>query len=340
MIFPMRTILFLFLALLVHDVSSFLAQAVGHAFDRNELFGHSLHIRTLTISTTRLKASSAQQQLGEFRRLDVSRDNNHGHGRYVRLYDFSSSDPIEYRSMWDVQKQLVNYHVERLKAEFKKEIPDSQFLLPTSDSISSSSDKYSYTDITQQDMAGKARDAVILLQHRPVYTLGTGSDPNYVKLDEEKLEALGIDLIRIERGGEVTYHGPGQLTAYPILDLRGYNQDIHWYMRALEEAILVALKNVGVSGATREDGVTGVWVDNKKVAALGVKVRRWVTMHGLAVNIDSRSLGNFDGIVPCGLEGREVGCINDFLDEPISVEEFSVHLKQALQQIFEIELIA
>ena len=197
---------------------------------------------------------------------------------------------------------------------------------------------YDHTSIPKKDPSGRSRDAIILLQHKPVYTLGTGSDPKYVKLDEEKLEARGIDLIRIERGGEVTYHGEGQLTVYPILDLRGYNQDIHWYMRALEEAILIALGSVGVV-ASREPDVTGVWVDNKKIAALGVKVKRWVTMHGLAVNVDSRSLGNFEGIVPCGLVGREVGCINDFIEEPITVQEFAVHLKKALQQVFEIELI-
>ena len=290
-------------------------------------------------SFTKLKATANQQQLGEFKRLNISYNDDEDHGRYVRLYDFTSSDPIDYRSMWDVQKELVNCHVDRLKVEFKQIEPDTQFLQPTDEFISFN-DVCNCMDMVQADASGKSRDAIILLQHQPVYTLGTGSDPQYVKLDERKLEALGIDLIRIERGGEVTYHGPGQLTAYPILDLRGYCQDIHWYMRALEEAILIALENVGVHGAIREDDVTGVWVNNKKVAALGIKVRRWVTMHGLAVNVDSRSLGNFDGIVPCGLEGREVGCINDFLQDPITVEDFAVHLKRALQQVFEVELIA
>ena len=330
----MTKILYL-LTLLVHctSVSSFAGSRAKYSVNR-----HRIQATRTRTKITKLNAAASQQQLGEFKRLNIAHDEDGDHGRYVRLYDFSSSDPIEYRSMWYVQKQLVDSHLERLKAEFQKKEPDSQFLLPSCDFIPS--DNYDYTKISEKDTSGKSRDAIILVQHRPVYTLGTGSDPKYVKLDEDRLAALGIDLIRVERGGEVTYHGPGQLTAYPILDLRGYNQDIHWYMRALEEAILVALENVGVTGATREDDVTGVWVNNRKVAAFGVKVRRWVTMHGLAVNVDSRSLGNFDGIVPCGLEGREVGCINDFLDEPITVEEFAVHLKQALQQVFEIELIA
>ena len=141
----------------------------------------------------------------------------------------------------------------------------------------------------------------------------------------------GVDIVRIERGGEVTYHGPGQLVVYPILDLRGYRQDIHWYMRALEEAVLLALEGAGIDGAAREDSVTGIWIEGAKVAALGVKVRRWVSMHGLAVNVDHRSLDNFGGIVPCGLEGRSVTCINDHLapgQEALTVQDFAHHMKE------------
>jgi len=134
--------------------------------------------------------------------------------------------------------------------------------------------------------------------------------------------------------------GPGQLVAYPILDLRGYRKDLHWYMRALEEAIIIALTNVGIHGATREDGVTGVWVNHKKIGALGVKVKRWVTMHGLSVNVDQRALENFNGIVPCGLVGRDVCCINDFLEEPITVDDFALHLKAALQIVLEVKFVS
>jgi len=306
----------------------------------------------LNASTPTSNQQQQQQQLGEFETLNTqANDAFKDIDRSVRLYDFSGSNPIEYRSMWEVQKSLVGAHVNRLKVEFQKDkiAPETQFMdadagagadhlelqLGASSSVVGIND---YMMIPEQEERIKSFDSLILLQHQPVYTLGTGSDPQFVKLDEKRLEALGIDLLRIDRGGEVTYHGPGQLTAYPIFDLRGYKQDIHWYMRALEEAILIALENVGVQGAVREDDVTGVWVNSKKVAALGVKVKRWVTMHGLAVNVDHRALGNFDGIVPCGLEGRDVGCVNDFLDEPITVEEFAVHLKQALEQVFEIDL--
>ena len=149
-----------------------------------------------------------------------------------------------------------------------------------------------------------------------------------------------LSICSITHNTESSPDGPGQITVYPILDLRGYNQDVHWYMRALEESILLALENAGVKGATREEDLTGVWVSNKKIAACGVKLKRWITMHGVAINIDIRSLENFDGIVPCGLEGRKVTCVNDeIVDKQYTLQEFAVYMKLALEEIFGITLI-
>mmetsp|Transcript_12696 Transcript_12696/g.23801 ORF Transcript_12696/g.23801 Transcript_12696/m.23801 type:complete len:329 (-) Transcript_12696:32-1018(-) len=300
-----------------------------------------------TFSTKLKVTSKPQQQLGQFEKLNTSQilsgdcNISNSGSRYVRIHDFSEMEPLEFTSTWELQKRLVQNHLERIVAVDTHQLsPESQFLGNIDDYYCTiDTSRNDVGDILERDEIGKGRDCIIMLQHQPVYTLGTGSDVRYVKLDQEKLESLGIQLVRIERGGEVTYHGPGQLTVYPIVDLRGYKKDIHWYMRALEEAIIIALENVGVKGAVREDDATGVWVENKKVAALGVKVKRWVTMHGLAVNVDRRALANFEGIVPCGLIGRDVGCVNDFLDEPISIGEFAVHLRRALQQVFEIECI-
>lgn len=110
-------------------------------------------------------------------------------------------------------------------------------------------------------------------------------------------------------------------------------------MRALEESILLALKKCGLDRAERQNDVTGVWVDDCKVAACGVKVRKWITMHGLAVNVEESSIKNFQGIIPCGLEGRKVACINHFLEKPITVGEFSELMKEALEEVFQIELV-
>ena len=296
-----------------------------------------------------------KQQLGEFEVLGVKQQTS-GSDRYrtVQILDYCTSssdgsgatrsiDPIGFNDMWDVQKVLVQGQLDRTMEVMKlskakaSKVGDEEEIVTNNIAERHCQFLPQPSNPIQDDNAvALGKDTIILLQHKPVYTLGTGSDPDFIK---ESGLSSSIDVVRIERGGEVTYHGPGQLVAYPILDLRGYKQDIHWYMRALEEAILLALESVGVKGAVREDDVTGIWIGGKKVAALGVKVRRWITMHGLAVNVDQNSLGNFDGIVPCGLVGKDVTCINDHLDEPISVEEFAKHMRKALATIFEIDLV-
>jgi lipoyl(octanoyl) transferase len=184
------------------------------------------------------------------------------------------------------------------------------------------------------EVSAKGVDRVIFLQHEPVYTLGTGSDPSYILNSNSS-----VPVVRMDRGGEVTYHGPGQLVAYPVLDLRGYRQDIHWYMRALEEAVIVALHDMGLDRAGRDADTTGVWIDNHKVAAMGVKCRKWVTMHGLAVNVEPTSLKGFDGIVPCGLHGRKVGCVSHFAGRHVTVAEFADRLKRAMEKVFQIQFV-
>ena len=283
-----------------------------------------------------------KQQLGEFEVLGVKQSSVSD--RTVQILDYCSGaiDPIGFNDMWDVQKVLVQGQLDRTMEVMKLSKAKASKVGDEEESTEDIDERHSQflpqpsSTIQDGNTVALGRDTVILLQHKPVYTLGTGSDPDFIK---ESGLSSSVDVVRIERGGEVTYHGPGQLVAYPILDLRGYKQDIHWYMRALEEAILLALESVGVEGAVREDDVTGIWIGGKKVAALGVKVRRWITMHGLAVNVDQNSLGNFDGIVPCGLVGKDVTCINDHLEEPISVEEFSKHMRKALEHIFEIDLV-
>lgn len=304
---------------------------------RNYLVVHSNVVRQ-TVDRTIL------QGFGDFENLNIITENDNKNRRLVVLHDLSASKPISYRTMWDVQKQLVDSQIERIK-ELKKTNEKkilSQFV--SVEKLSHYSSNLSSEKKSLPSYQPQGYDSIIMLQHKPVYTLGTGSDPSFIKgynqaCNREEQSSNGIDVVDIERGGEVTYHGPGQLVAYPILDLRGYRQDIHWYIRALEEAIIIALKCVGVQGAKREDGVTGVWVDNRKIGAIGVKVRRWVTMHGLSVNVDRRSLANFDGIVPCGLVGRDVCCINDFLEDPITVEEFASQLSLALQTVLEVNLV-
>jgi lipoyl(octanoyl) transferase len=147
-------------------------------------------------------------------------------------------------------------------------------------------------------IAGWLRDDVLLLlEHPPVVTLGRTARATHV------LRAEGVEVVEVERGGDVTYHGPGQLVGYPILDLRGYRQDLHWYLRTLEQALVFALGELGIA-AGRRPGFTGVWTvpAGRKIASIGVHVKQWVTSHGVALNVTT-DLAQFDRIVPCGIPG-------------------------------------
>jgi lipoyl(octanoyl) transferase len=150
-------------------------------------------------------------------------------------------------------------------------------------------------------------DVLMVLEHPPVYTLGTGSSLEFVKFGPDD----GYELYRSERGGEVTYHCPGQLVLYPILNLRRHRQDLHWYLRQLEEVVIQLLARYDLPGQ-RIPGLTGVWLKDKKVAAIGIKVSRWVTLHGLALNVNN-DLSGFDRIVPCGIADRAVGNLQECL---------------------------
>lgn len=150
-------------------------------------------------------------------------------------------------------------------------------------------------------------DVLILLEHPPVYTLGTGSKEEYLKFDPTDPT---IPLYRTERGGEVTYHCPGQLVGYPILNLRYHQCDLHWYLRQLEAVLIRTLEDYGLA-AVREEGLTGVWVEGVKVGAIGIKAKRWITMHGFSLNV-CPDLSGFSQIVPCGISDRAVGSLQQF----------------------------
>jgi lipoyl(octanoyl) transferase len=181
-------------------------------------------------------------------------------------------------------------------------------------------------------------DLLCLLEHPAVYTLGQASDMAFVKFAPGEAK-----LVRIERGGEVTYHAPGQLVGYPILNLIHYRQDLHWYLRQLEEVVIQTVGHFGLVGE-RLEGLTGVWIEGVKVAAIGIKVSRWITMHGFALNICPDMTG-FSQIVPCGIADRPVGRLVDWVPElgvkdvvPIVVQEFGnvfgIQMEQSTKPTF------
>ena len=177
-------------------------------------------------------------------------------------------------------------------------------------------------------------DVLLLLEHPPVYTLGTGSDIKFIKFNLDKTDK---EVHRIERGGEVTYHCPGQLVGYPILNLRYYQQDLHWYLRQLEEVILQTIAIYGLSGE-RIGGLTGVWVEGYKIAAIGIKVSRWITYHGFALNV-CPDLSGFAEIIPCGIANKPVGSLQQFLPN-ISLMQVQQDLSRVFASVFGVELFS
>jgi lipoyl(octanoyl) transferase len=145
----------------------------------------------------------------------------------------------------------------------------------------------------------QAHDILLLVEHDPVVTLGRGSRPESLPLPAAELRRLGVDLYEVERGGDVTWHGPGQLVGYPILDLTALRQDLHWYLRQLEAGLIRALGALGIPAEPRS-GLTGVWTRGRKIASIGIHVRHWVTFHGFALNVTG-TLDGFGLIVPCGI---------------------------------------
>jgi lipoyl(octanoyl) transferase len=177
-------------------------------------------------------------------------------------------------------------------------------------------------------------DVLLLLEHPPVYTLGTGSDIKFIKFNLDKTDK---EVYRIERGGEVTHHCPGQLVGYPILNLRYYQQDLHWYLRQLEEVILQTIAIYGLSGE-RIGGLTGVWVEGYKIAAIGIKVSRWITYHGFAINV-CPDLSGFAEIIPCGIANKPVGSLQQFLPN-ISLMQVQQDLSRVFTSVFGVELFS
>lgn len=183
--------------------------------------------------------------------------------------------------------------------------------------------------------AGGVPDQLLLLQHPPVITLGvkTRGDRSHVLESPEQLEARGVEVVETGRGGDVTYHGPGQLVGYPILDLNPDRRDVHRYVRDLEEVLILAVRSFGVL-AGRAPGLTGVWVGDAKVAAIGVRIARWVTSHGFALNVET-DLDHFRLIVPCGIADRGVTSLAQLLGAPPPMGQVEEAVVAAFAAVFD-----
>ncbi|MDG2151476.1 MAG: lipoyl(octanoyl) transferase LipB [Polaribacter sp.] len=182
----------------------------------------------------------------------------------------------------------------------------------------------------------------LFVEHPHVYTLGKSGDLNNLLLNEKQLIDKGATFYKINRGGDITYHGPGQIVGYPILDLENFFTDIHKYLRLLEETIILTIAEYGLKGE-RSDGETGVWLDvntpfARKICALGIRSSRWVTMHGFALNANV-NLGYFDNIIPCGIKGKAVTSMEAELNQKVDIEEVKQKILKHFKTLFKVKKI-
>ena len=222
---------------------------------------------------------------------------------------------MDYKACWDYQEKLFNETV-NLKIS-NRYLPEEK-QIPT-------------------------KNHLLFVEHPHVYTLGKSGDEKNLLLNEKQLLDKHANYYKINRGGDITYHGPGQLVAYPILDLDNFFTDIHKYLRLLEETIILTLKEYGIESG-RSKGETGVWLDAddkfkaRKICAMGVRCSRWVTMHGWGFNVNS-DLNYFDNIIPCGINDKAVTSLNEELGRNVDMQEIKEKLKKNFSNLFEAEFI-
>lgn len=227
---------------------------------------------------------------------------------------FEDLGMIDYQAAWDYQEKLLTDTV-ATKTQNRKLSAEEQLITP---------------------------NHLLFCQHPHVYTLGKSGHQENLLMNDEQLNAAGAQFYKINRGGDITYHGPGQLVGYPILDLENFFTDIHKYMRLLEEAIILTCADYGLS-AGRIDGLTGVWLGHedgqnpRKICAMGVKCSRWVTMHGFAFNINT-DLNFFGNIIPCGISDKAVTSLQQELGQEVVMSEVAEKLKGHLADLFDMEL--
>jgi len=181
-------------------------------------------------------------------------------------------------------------------------------------------------------IAGTSPDLLLLNEHEHVYTIGTSGEQDHLLAGPEELRAAGAQVFEVDRGGDITYHGPGQLVGYPIIDLNGFYLDLHRYLRELEEVVIRTLAGYGIASG-RDAGLTGVWVGPNKIAAIGVKVSRWVTTHGFALNVGTDAK-YFDRIIPCGIFHKGVTSMEEILGAKVSLEEVADRVTEHFGAVF------
>jgi lipoyl(octanoyl) transferase len=238
---------------------------------------------------------------------------------------FQDLGQMEYKTAWDYQEKLLQENVRRKSLVCSQEsiVNDSELQTPDSEL--------------------QTHNHLLFVEHPPVYTLGKSGNENNLLINENEREEKGVQYFKINRGGDITFHGPGQIVGYPILDLEKFYTDIGKYLRNIEETIILTLAEYGIR-AGRSPGETGVWIDadikgkERKICAIGVRTSRWITMHGFALNVNT-DLSFFNNIIPCGIQNKQVTSIEQELGRKIDVEEAKEKVKRNFEKVFDVDLI-
>jgi lipoyl(octanoyl) transferase len=191
--------------------------------------------------------------------------------------------------------------------------------------------------LVKERQADRLPDLLLFVEHPKTYTIGRGGKREHLLVTEGELRELGASFVETDRGGDITFHGPGQIVGYPILDLSRWRKDVHLYLRALEEVLIQSLAELGVEGH-REEGLTGVWHPSGKLAAIGVRVSRWVTSHGFALNVSSQQ-DDFKRIIPCGIVGRGVSAVKEVLEVPVALSDVRDIIARAFGRVFSRQMV-
>ena len=262
---------------------------------------------------------------------------------------FQDLGTMDYKSAWDYQEALLQANV-KAKADAKS--PSYELASELETTISKSDpDRYRESksegsdtrSIQAENSQLGTQNYLLFVEHHPVFTLGKNGNIDNVLLSEERLNQMGIEFYRTNRGGDITYHGPRQIVGYPILDLEKFGTDIGRYLRNLEEIVILTLAEYGIKGG-RSNGETGVWIDpdvkgkERKICAIGVRCSRWITMHGFAFNVNT-DLDYFNLIIPCGIQNKQVTSLKRELGREINFEEVKEKVKDNFRKVFDVELI-
>ncbi len=186
--------------------------------------------------------------------------------------------------------------------------------------------------LVQRRLSGEIEDTLLLLEHEPVITLGSGGGEKNLLASHEELQRAGVELFLADRGGNITYHGPGQLVGYPIFDLRGHGRDVHCFLRNLEQVVVGCLADLGIHGEV-VPGLTGVWVGQDKVCSIGIAVRKWITYHGFALNV-SPNFEHWSLIRPCGLVGKKATSVERLLGRDVDMSEVKISVVAKCAEVF------